>query len=119
MVTRAVAEKGTTTRMSTWTGTRTRSGRGERRRKTSRNRTSDIDAIRDFHSHASSSLQTEVGACGHREVPLGRPGVCTRTSYRGDTSVRGMERSESGRGPDQSWAGGTEGGTESGAGTGT
>ena len=68
--------------------TRTRSGRGEEKRKTSRNRTRVVDAIRRFHSNASSSLQTGVGACGHPIAPLARLGVCTRTSHREGKRVR-------------------------------
>ena len=66
-------------------------GRGEERRKISSKRTRGIRAIRHFHSHLSSSLQTGIGACGHPIAPIGRPGVCTRTSHRGVSGSEGRE----------------------------
>ena len=49
-VTRAVAEKGTGTRIGTWTGTRTKSGMAEERRRTAKTSNRGVDAIRHFHS---------------------------------------------------------------------
>ena len=50
METRAVAEMGTGTRMGSGTGTRTGSERAEERRRSARNRTIIVDAIRHFYS---------------------------------------------------------------------
>ena len=44
-----------------------------------------------FIPHASSSLPTEDGACGHRTAPFARPGVCKRALYRGVTGSDGRE----------------------------
>ena len=47
-----------------------------------------------FFPHASLSLQTEGGACGHPTAQFAMPGVCTRALYRGGTRVGGTGRSE-------------------------
>ena len=56
----AVAEMGTGTRMRTGTGTRTGSGRAKEMRRSARNRTSVVDAVRHFHS-ARIIISTDRG----------------------------------------------------------
>ena len=51
-----------------------------------------------FIPHASSSLQTGSGACGHPKASSARHGSCTCALYRGGNRVRGTGRSEWGRG---------------------
>ena len=52
--------------------------------------------------HASPSLQTGSGACEHPTAPFARPGIGTSASYWGGNRVRGIGRSEQGRGRDWS-----------------
>ena len=80
-VTRVVAEIGTATRMGTLTGTRTISVRAEKRRRSARNCTRVVDAIRHFPS-ARVTISADGGdTCGHPIALLARSAVCTRTSH--------------------------------------
>ena len=116
-VTRAIAEIGTVTRMETWTGTRTTSGRAKHRRRSARNCTRVVDAIRHVYSACVTISADRGDARGHSIAPLTRSAACTCTSHREDNRVRGTRRSERGRGWDQSRGAETETRTEPGAGT--
>ena len=114
--TRAVVEMKSGTRMGMGTGTRTGSRRAKERRRSARNRTRVVNAIRHFVPHASPSLQTGGGACGHPTAPFARFGVCTRVLRRGGNRVRGTGSSERGRERKRErrreWGGGRERGHE-------
>ena len=73
-----------------------------------------------FIPHASSSLQTEGGACEHPTAPFARPGVCTSASYRGGNwSEDRKGRTESGAGLESGAGTETVTGSRVGTGTGT